>query len=114
VAVLAIETSTQEAIAAWDNATLRVEDAEGWAALAEREVLEQVSIVEAKTTAALAAAREDVEGFLRKIVLLEDELAAKHRAGRCPRGSTEGSSRSTPFYRPWALSCATSSSVPRE
>jgi hypothetical protein len=38
VAVLAIEASAREAIVARDSTALRVEDAEGWAAMAGREV----------------------------------------------------------------------------
>jgi hypothetical protein len=76
--VFAVETSTQEAIAARDCATLHVEDSKGRAALVEREVLEWVSRVEVKTVVALASAREDVDCFARKIALLEAEVAAEH------------------------------------
>jgi hypothetical protein len=55
--VLAAKTSSQGAAAAWDSATLRVKDVEDRATLAEREVLERVSRVEAENTMALASAR---------------------------------------------------------
>jgi BMFP domain-containing protein YqiC len=35
---------------------------------------------EAENATVLASAREDVEGFARKIALLEDKLATEHRA----------------------------------
>jgi hypothetical protein len=41
----------------------------------EREALERLSRVEAENTTALASTREDAEGFVQKIALLEDELA---------------------------------------
>jgi hypothetical protein len=37
IAVLAIETSAQDAVAVQDSTTLHVQDVEGWAALVERE-----------------------------------------------------------------------------
>jgi hypothetical protein len=80
VAMLAAETSAQEAVAAWDNATFHVGDAEDQAALAEREALERVSIVEIENVVALASAYEDAEGLVRKISLLEDELAGERWA----------------------------------
>jgi hypothetical protein len=43
MAVLATETSTQEAIVAQDSANLCIKDPEDRATLAEREALEQVS-----------------------------------------------------------------------
>jgi hypothetical protein len=52
-----------EAAAVWDSAALRVEEVEGRATLAEREVLQRVLRVEVETTVALASAREDAEGF---------------------------------------------------
>jgi hypothetical protein len=61
--VLATEASTREAAAVWDSTALRVEEVEGWATLAEREVLQRVLRVEVETTMALASAREDAEGF---------------------------------------------------
>jgi hypothetical protein len=79
-AVLATKTSAHEAIAARDDATLRIKDAEDRAALAEREALERVSRVEVENFAALASIREDAEGFAWKIALLEDELVRERRA----------------------------------
>jgi hypothetical protein len=61
--VLATEASAREAAAVWDSAALRVEEVEGRATLAEREVLPRVLRVEVETTVALASAREDAEGF---------------------------------------------------
>jgi hypothetical protein len=78
--VLSVETSTHEVAVAWDNAALCVKDAEDWATLAEREALERVSRVEAANTMALASASEDAKGFVRKISLLEGELASEHQA----------------------------------
>jgi hypothetical protein len=46
----------------------------------ERVALEKVSRVEVGNTAALTSACEDAKGFIRKIALLEGELAAEHRA----------------------------------
>jgi hypothetical protein len=43
----------------------------------EREALERVSRMEAENAAALASAREDVKGFVRKIALLKGELVAE-------------------------------------
>jgi hypothetical protein len=80
MAVLAAETSTREAAAAWDNVTLCVKDVEDWASLAEREALEWLSRVEAENVAALASTDEDGEGLPRKVTLLEDELTVEHRA----------------------------------
>jgi hypothetical protein len=44
--------------------------------LVEREALKKVSRVEAKNIVVLASAREDDDGFIRKITLLEGELVA--------------------------------------
>jgi hypothetical protein len=78
--MLAAETSAQEAAAEWDSATLCVKDAEDWATLAEREALEKVSRAKAKTAAMLASVREDAESFVRKITLLQGEIAAERQA----------------------------------
>jgi hypothetical protein len=61
--VLVVETSTQEAAAAWDSVALHVDDVEDRATLAGREALERVSRVEVKNVTALAYAREDADGF---------------------------------------------------
>jgi hypothetical protein len=76
----ATETSAQEAAAVWDNIALHVKDAEDRFTLVEREALESVSRVELKNATALASAREDAKGSIRKITLLGGELAAEHRA----------------------------------
>jgi hypothetical protein len=63
-----------------DSSALRVKDVEDRAALVKREALERVSRAEAENTTTLAFAREDVEGLVRKITLLEDDLMMEHRA----------------------------------
>jgi hypothetical protein len=63
-----------------DSAAVCVKDAEDWASLAEREVRERVSRVEMENITTLASAREDEEGLIRKIALLEGELAEARRA----------------------------------
>jgi hypothetical protein len=78
--MLAAETSALEASAAWDNTTLRVKYAEFQATLVEQEVLERMSRAEVENTTVLASAREDVEGLVRKIALLEGELVVEHWA----------------------------------
>jgi hypothetical protein len=78
--VLAAEISAQEVAMVWDSTALRVKDAEDWAALGEREARERVSRVEAKNAMALASAREDAEGLVQKIALLEGELMEERRA----------------------------------
>jgi hypothetical protein len=78
--VLATKTFAHEVVAVRDDATLRIKDAEDRAALAEREALERVSRVEVENFAPLASICEDVEGFARKITLLEDELVRERRA----------------------------------
>jgi hypothetical protein len=60
---------------ALDSAALHVKDVEDQAALAEREARERVSIMEVDNAMALASAREDVEVLVRKIALLQGELA---------------------------------------
>jgi hypothetical protein len=79
-AMLPAETSTRERIVVQDSAALCVKDAENQAALAEREALDRVSRVEVENTMLLASAHEDAEGLARKFALLEDKLAAEHRA----------------------------------
>jgi class 3 adenylate cyclase len=79
MAMLAAKTSAQEATVARDNAALCVKDVEDWTALVERVALERVSRVEVENTMALASAREDAKGFVRKITLLEDELAVERQ-----------------------------------
>jgi hypothetical protein len=58
-AVLAVETSSQEAAVTWDSATTWVKDAEDRAALMEREAQERVLRVVAESTMALASACEE-------------------------------------------------------
>jgi hypothetical protein len=80
VAVLATEISTQEAAATRDSDVAWVKDAEDCAALIEREARERVSRVEEESTAVLASAHEETESLVRKVALLEGELAEVHRA----------------------------------
>jgi hypothetical protein len=63
-----------------DSATILVKDVVDWAALAERKALERVSRVEVENAVALASTCKDAEGLLRKIALLEGELAEVHPA----------------------------------
>jgi hypothetical protein len=79
-AVLAAKTSIHEAAAARDITTLRVKDTEDRASLMEREAQERVSTMEAENAVALASAHEDAKGLVRKIALLEGELAEVPRA----------------------------------
>jgi hypothetical protein len=62
--MLATETSPQEAIAAWDNAALRVKDAEDQATLVEWEALERMSRAEAENAMVLASAHEDAKSLI--------------------------------------------------
>jgi hypothetical protein len=80
VAMLTAEASTRQAIAVPDSATFHVGDVEDWATLVEREALESVSRAEAKNAMALATAREDAKRLVRKMSLLEVELAAERWA----------------------------------
>jgi hypothetical protein len=62
--MLDAETSAREASAMQDSAALRVKDAVDRATLAEREVMERMSRVEAENTAVLASAHGDAEGLV--------------------------------------------------
>jgi hypothetical protein len=62
-AELAIEAFIQEATMAHDGATLCIRVAEDWVTVAEWEVSEWESRVEAEHSATLASARADVEGL---------------------------------------------------
>jgi hypothetical protein len=88
--VLAADTSTQEAAAAWGSTVIHVKDAEDQAGLMEREARERVSRVEAENAAALASAREDAEGLVRKIALLEGELVEARRAREVAEEKSRG------------------------
>jgi hypothetical protein len=78
VIVLAARTSAPEAAAAWDSATLRIEDAKDRAILTEGEALERVSRAESENSAVLASAHADAEGIAWKVVLLDGELVEEH------------------------------------
>jgi hypothetical protein len=78
--MLTAETSSREAIAARDSATLHVKDAGDQAALVEREALQRVWRVEAENPMMLTSGHDDAKGLAQKITLLEDELAAERRS----------------------------------
>jgi hypothetical protein len=78
-AMLATETSAWEAAMAWDSTNLRIKGAKDWAALAERDAQERVSLAEVENSIALSSARADTEDLLRKLILLEDKLAEECR-----------------------------------
>jgi hypothetical protein len=65
---------------AWESTTTLVKDTEDRAALVEREAWERVSRVEAESAVALVSTREEVEGLVRKVTLLEGEHAKALRA----------------------------------
>jgi hypothetical protein len=69
-------------------------------------------MVEAENATVLASACKDAESFVQKIALLESELVAERRPERYLRGSVESNLRSSPFYRPGGMSCATPALVP--
>jgi hypothetical protein len=77
---LTAETSAQHATAARDSATILVKDVVDRATLAKRKALERVSRVEVENAVALASARKDAEGLVRKITRLEGEVAEVHPA----------------------------------
>jgi hypothetical protein len=127
MAELVTKTSTQEAATTWDSAVIVVKDAEDQAALAER-----VSRVEAKSATALpllarrqwALSRRSpfsrvslwrhtgLERWPRRALvacLMHWPMLSGGR--KSPRGSAVSSLRSSPFYRPEALSCALTLSV---
>jgi F0F1-type ATP synthase membrane subunit b/b' len=64
----------------WDGTVVRIKDAEDQATQVEREAQERVSRMEEENAAALASTREDIEGHVRKVALLEGELAEAHQA----------------------------------
>jgi hypothetical protein len=59
----------------WDSATIFIKDVKGRTALVEREAQERVLRVETENATALAFSREDEEGLVRKITLLDVEIA---------------------------------------
>jgi hypothetical protein len=64
----------------WDGTVVRIKDAEDQVAQVEREAQERVSRMEEENAAALASTREDIEGHVQKVALLEGELAEAHQA----------------------------------
>jgi hypothetical protein len=80
----------EEAAATWDSAAVWVKDAEDRAALMERGVQERVSRVEEESTMMLASAFEEIETLVRKITLLEGELAEVCRASKVAKETTCG------------------------
>jgi hypothetical protein len=79
-AMLPVDTSAREAVVVQDSTILHVKDVEDRAALVEREALERVSRAEAENATTLTSTHEDAEVHAQKIALLEDKLAAEHRA----------------------------------
>jgi hypothetical protein len=73
-----------------DSIVLRIEDAEDWATLVEREARERVSRAKAENTTALASAHEDAEGLVRKITLLEGGLVEECRAQELSEENSHG------------------------
>jgi hypothetical protein len=95
VVVLVAEISTQEAVATRGNAAIFVKDAEDRATMAEREAQERVSAVEAESVSTLTSAHEEAEGLVRKITVLEGELAEVHRAREVAKENSCGLSNVT-------------------
>jgi hypothetical protein len=69
---------------------IHIKDAEDRAALKEREARESMLRVEAKNTTSLASVHEDAEGLVRKIPLLECELAEAHWAREVAEENSHG------------------------
>jgi hypothetical protein len=89
-AVLAAESSAQEAAMVWDSAVVCVKDIEDRVTLAEREACEKVLRVETENTMMLAFAHEDAEGLVWKIALLRGELAEARRAWEVAEEKSRG------------------------
>jgi hypothetical protein len=98
---LAAETSAQVAGAAWENDTTPFRGAEDWAALAERESQERDSRVEAESAALLASARQEAEGIVRSVALLEGELAEVHQAREMAEENSQGLSNAAVDVEWW-------------
>jgi hypothetical protein len=79
----------QEATPAWERPTVFIPEVETRSTLAEREARESVLNVEAESTTALAFAREEAEGYARRVSFLEGELTDACQA----RDTTEVSFR---------------------
>lgn len=73
-----VKTSAQETTTTWESTVSLIRDAEDWAALAKREARERVSNMEAESAVALAYASEEAEGIVRRVSILEGELAEAH------------------------------------
>jgi hypothetical protein len=80
MAVLAVETSAQEATIVRDSAAIHVKVVEDRATWVEREAQERASRLEVENTTALASGHRDTEGLVWKIILLESELAEVRQA----------------------------------
>jgi hypothetical protein len=103
VAVLATETSAQEAAVTQDSTVARVKDVEDQAALAEREDLERVSRKEVESATVLASAHEEIEGLVRKNALLEGELAEVCKACEVTEENARGLSDAAADAERWWL-----------
>jgi hypothetical protein len=113
----------QEAMAVRESAATLVRDAEDWATLAEKGARERLVSMEAECATVLASAREETEGFTRRIGLLKGKLADARQAqdvveensqglsdaaadGRSLRESARNRLRSSPFCKSGAPSYA--------
>jgi hypothetical protein len=74
VAVHVTMAFVQEAASAWERPAVFIPEVETRSTLAEREARESVLNVEAESTTALAFAREEAEGYARRVSFLEGEL----------------------------------------
>jgi hypothetical protein len=90
VAVLVAETSAQEATVTWDSTAALVKDAKDRAALTGNEVQERVSRVDEDSIMALASACNEIESIVRKVTLLEGELAEVRWAREVAEETTHG------------------------
>jgi predicted nucleic acid-binding Zn-ribbon protein len=88
--VCAVEASAQEAVVVWESVVALIRNAEDQAALAEREARERVLRVKAKSAAALASTREEAEGLIQRIALLEGELVESHQSRKTAEGNSQG------------------------
>jgi hypothetical protein len=95
MAVLVAETSAQEATVTWDSTAALVKGAEDRAALTRNEVQERVSRVDEDSIMALASACNEIESIVRKVTLLEGELAEVRWACEVAEETAHGLSDTT-------------------
>jgi hypothetical protein len=131
MAVLVAETSAQEAAAAWDSTTHHIEDAEDWATLAEGRhrrgyqewrrrtprhwpLLVRILKVLSERLPSLRVTLRRSAGprsWSRRFPAACLTWPMPSIGGRCLRGSIGCNWRSSHFYRPGALNCASPLSV---